>query len=626
VTAANTIAADDTVIGGDGTDTLNFGANAANLTTLVGISEFEVVEVNGAVTVTVNTANVTASGSTITINETGANAAVTVSAAVAAGSTVILGEAASYTLADGVNNRVTIADEADSDADGLVSDESTETVTLGTGNDIVTGSASQDTIVLDTGSSTINTLGGADDIQSTLANLDGFHTIDGGEGTDSLTIASDGDADVFVENQFTTITSIETLALAGNGNTLSLGAKADAAGFVTITGGAGVDNITVLSTFDNALTITGGGAADVIDASGSAAVLTYTAGTGNDVDTVTLGTGGSVLVLNDAADIVTLSTGDDSVTFSEAGSDDNAIDILIITNGALNSADTIAGGGGTDIIRTSGAVTLADADFTNVTTMETIDAATNNGALTITAGALAEAAGIATINSGTGADTVNASAYTGAVTISTGDGADTITGGAGGDTITSGDGNDSIDVTEADGVTAVDSIIFGSVAANGINTITGFETGSDTVTIDADDTEAGNGAGNVALTAAVVNSAAALSAGGAFDVTASVNTATDDVIELLGLNYSNGDLSSATDGSELLKLMSVDGATASAMTIDNASDKFFLLAYDGGNAYLYHAEDTDAGTAVEADEITLVGIFNGIAVGGIATADLLSDA
>ena len=190
ITGANTVAADDILEGGAGTDTLNYGANAADLTGLTTVTGFEVVEVNGAQTVTLDDENIDDAGGSVTINETGANAAVTVSAAVSAGKTVILGEAASYTLANVVGNRVTIADEADSDSDGLVSDESTETVTTSTTNtgSIITGSASQDTVALQssgTAAHNIN-LGGAADEITGMNNVGTDDVLEGGAGTDTL--------------------------------------------------------------------------------------------------------------------------------------------------------------------------------------------------------------------------------------------------------------------------------------------------------------------------------------------------------------------------------------------------------------------------------------------------------
>ena len=46
------------------------------------VSGFEVLQADGAVTATVSTANVTAAGGSITLNEAGTNAALTVNAAV----------------------------------------------------------------------------------------------------------------------------------------------------------------------------------------------------------------------------------------------------------------------------------------------------------------------------------------------------------------------------------------------------------------------------------------------------------------------------------------------------------------------------------------------------------------
>ena len=148
------------------------------------------VEVTGSDTVVVTTANVTAAGGSMTINETGADAAVTVSAAVAAGSTVILGEALSFTLSNNATG-VTIADEADgADAGTSVADESTETVTLGSTGNIVTGSASKDTIAFTastTGDHSIS-LGAADDTVTAAQLIAAGDTVVGGAGTDTLSL------------------------------------------------------------------------------------------------------------------------------------------------------------------------------------------------------------------------------------------------------------------------------------------------------------------------------------------------------------------------------------------------------------------------------------------------------
>ena len=71
---------------------------------------------------------------------------------------------------------------------------------------------------------------------------------------------------------------------------------------------------------------------------------------------------------------------------------------------------------------------------------------------------------------------------------------------------------------------------------------------------------------------------------------------------------------------ELLKgLSSVNVATGS-LTATTAGDDFYVVAYQGGNAYLYQVNN-DANTAVIASEISLVGVFNGVAAGAFAAGD-----
>ena len=437
ITGANTIGTDDVIEGGAGTDTLNFGANAADLSGLSTVTGFEIVEVNGAQTVTVDNENLSDAGGTITINETGANAAVTVNAVVTSG-TVILGEALSYTLGTG-NNTVTIADEADSDSDGAVSDETTETVTLGAGTNTITGSASQDVIA------------------TTIANLDGFNTINGAGSTDTIFVTDTG---TIVDNDFTGKTSIEVLDNDNVAITATLGAKASAAGLTTFTSGTANDTVTLDSGFTSSITV------DLSAGGANAVVLTAYTGTatitgGGGVDTVTAG-----------ANVITMAN-------AAAGAD-----VLVVGSGDLTSADTFGGGAGTDVIRLDEAATLVDADFTNVTATETLESSTNNVAMTVTLGAQAQEATLTDINGGTAVDTIDGSAMTTALDVDSGAGNDVVTGGsandnlngeAGDDTLRGGDGDDTIV-----GGAGNDTIVFEATAAlNGSDTLSTFTLAND---------------------------------------------------------------------------------------------------------------------------------------------------
>ena len=195
----------DTISAGAGTDTIVVGTNNLNLGTATNWTGYEVVETDGAGTVTVTDAVLALAGGSITLNETGADTAVTVNAAVAAGtSNVILGNAASFTLADVDGNRVTIADAADAAGDG-VGNDSTEVVTLSTTNtgSIVTGSASQDTVLArssGTAGHNVN-LGAANDTVNGANTLAADDTIVGGDGTDTIAFATNAAADLSALNK-----------------------------------------------------------------------------------------------------------------------------------------------------------------------------------------------------------------------------------------------------------------------------------------------------------------------------------------------------------------------------------------------------------------------------------------
>ena len=197
-------------------------------------------------------------------------------------------------------------------------------------------------------------------------------------------------------------------------------------------------------------------------------------------------------------------------------------------------------------------------------------------------------------------------------------GADSLVGGEGADTIVGGTGNDTITLTET--TAAADVVVLNAAATNGVDTIAGFAagTGADVLSVVGADTTATTAAGNNAVFA--TGAITQLTAAGAFSIAALSNTATDDVLELTGGNTTTADLSAATDGTELFKLLGTAGNAATSLTIDNNGDKLYLVAYDGGNAYVYHILGD---TSVEASDITLVAVLTGITAGDVASGDLI---
>ena len=581
----------DSITGGAGTDTLKATEAAAlNLTALNNLSGIDKVEVNGAQTVTLDDANVDQSDSdTVTVTETGTDADIILSAAVGAAYTVIIDNDGQTTTLAAVNNRVTLSTTADSDSDGLTSDETGETLVLGTGDDIVTGGGSIDTITLGSGTANVQAGAGNDIINVATANLTGFNVVNGGDGTDVLNLTN---ASTVVDNDFTDKTSIETLTFANAAHTVTLGSKAQATGIVTVTGNADVDTITLDSGYTGSVTISTAAGADIIDLSSSSATVTFTSAAG--VDTITAGSGALTITDTGAgADIVIMGAG--TLTATTLGADD---DILRITNGQLTSADTAAGGAGSDLIQLTAAATLVDADFTNITLFEEIESDTNNVALTLTGGAEFVGSGISTVTGGTANDIIDLSAVTTATAITAvlGNGTNSYKGTAGVDTVTGGTGADTIEGGKgADiltGGNGSDTYVFASTGAlNGIDVLAAnFVVADDKLDFSA----FGLTNGEVYNNASVVE-----------------HDGTDDIVitnKLVHLATANGGVAAADTASEVAALIEGIG---DAMELASGGKAIILAGDDSAataGATIWYVDDTLDGTngTVSATDVVAV--------------------
>ena len=82
-------------------------------------------------------------------------------------------------------------------------------------------------------------------------------------------------------------------------------------------------------------------------------------------------------------------------------------------------------------------------------------------------------------------------------------------------------------------------------------------------------------------------------------------------------------MSLSTNGSELLKaLTSGDAAdTYTGITAAAAGNKCYLLAYQGGKAYLYFASDADSNGAIVASEIALIATLDGVGADALTAAN-----
>lgn len=292
-------------------------------------------------------------------------------------------------------------------------------------NITLTSGAGNDTIIMGDTSTTKYTVtsGDGDDLiqVASMASLTAgtalapADKVDGGAGNDTLEFTSTSAAQTITDANFLGtaaaspfVKNIETLKFSDKaGHSVTLGTNAMASGITTVDTSAVTSGTSTInfSAYTKNGSVIGGDSIEAVTA-------------GKGVDTLTLG------------------AGDDTVSITTAG---------------WTSADTIDGGDGTDTITVSDSSIVADALFTNITSVEklVLAGATSVGKdQTVTVGDLANTSGLGEINASTATKnvTIDASGITNDLTITTGTGADKITAGAGNNTITAGSGADTIKI------------------------------------------------------------------------------------------------------------------------------------------------------------------------------------
>ncbi|MEA5413652.1 beta strand repeat-containing protein [Synechococcus sp. BA-132 BA5] len=302
----------------------------------------------------------------------------------------------------------------------------------------VDGGSESDSLILarDTTNDVVTvTSAGAGSISSggtSIGSFTNFESIDLGSGSDTLTYASYGSAVSL------TLDSISS----GTGTTTTGGAtgfSGTISGFETVVGSGSSDTL-IASAADNTLNLTGDNQGTVdelsfssfesVDLAGDDDTAQFTSGDslsgtlagGDGIDTLDYSAYGTAVVVNLATGTATAtggisgfetvlgSSGNDTITASTSG-DVNLLgnggnDTFNLTVAGLTSGDTIGGGDGSDRIVFTNAGTINDAQFTNVSSVESV---TLTGVTTINLGSEANEAGIATVTTGTGATTVNSS-------------------------------------------------------------------------------------------------------------------------------------------------------------------------------------------------------------------------
>lgn len=322
LTLTNIKATNVSVTGGAGNDSFDFGAGfdaSSGADSVNGGSGIDTLKITASGTVgdaaftqatSVETLNITAGGSGVTLDAKAGAAGITTVTEATGNNSLNL------TVGSGFTNALTVE-------------------LSGTGGD--TGDK------VDAAAATVNLT-----VKSTLANLGANDTITGGSGTgtvDTLVLTAGGTGNATGVSHFETITFVANGASGGELTNIAV---------------ASGETLTI-----DAAALTNTGAAVKLDASGATGKLVVTGGAGND--TIFSGSGNDVIMGGDGNDSINAGAGNDSLM----GGSGN--DTFTFASGALSSGDTIDGGDGTgDTLVLANGETITSAMFTNVTNVENL--------------------------------------------------------------------------------------------------------------------------------------------------------------------------------------------------------------------------------------------------------------
>ena len=486
----------------------------------------------------------------------------------------------------------------------LVVDASSNTsgITITGGTKIknnITGSQASDTLTGGTLNDTFNY--SSDALLFTSDNVM-YDSITGGAGNaDILNVGGSSAFEIVALDSFAKMSGVERItagASATGGLSITLGTSAETAGITNIniaSGGSTSNTVSVAAYTSTGVSITGD--------SGAASTLTGGAGAdsitgGSAADNITGGAGNDRITAAGGADTLSGGLGDDTFVFS--------------TVAHFNSTGivpaSIAGGDGTDTISitaSTGGWTLANTEvWTVVTSVETLTAAANSGAISISLDSTAWAAGLRTVD--ISADTATAAVSnvidadeitTGPMVLKGGADEDSIKGGSGADTITGGDGVDTLV-----GGGGNDVYVFASTADLNDNDAITFVPANDKL-----DFSAFLGSGYTVLGASGIDTSITAISG-----TSDVNIASkivlieeangtadyDTVAEIFAAIDGSGDMMALSSGKAVI-IRQVDGAANSS----NSADALIF--------YIDTARDGASG--LSAEDIVIVGTLTDMA-------------
>ena len=209
----------------------------------------------------------------------------------------------------------------------------------------------------------------------------------------------------------------------------------------------------------------------------------------------------------------------------------------------------------------------------------------------------------------------NITTNSGADAITTGDGTDTVNAGLGIDNITFGDGAKTLNITftTAQAVTANRKIV------------TGFDAETDSLDLNGTAFSALGAGGNDNITAggAAANEFTSQTTAGSITVADPVA-----VIEFAfefssGVDLDSGAANSLSGVNLLSALGAATGTTAGTITTAGNDEDLVLIAYQDGDALIYHGNGAGTNTALVGSEISLIAILQGVGVGDLSVADII---
>jgi Ca2+-binding RTX toxin-like protein len=363
---------DDTVDGGDGTDTLSvLAANIASASTptTYRVTNIETIAITDALASAGAYTPANTSATATRLNVTGATdnagATITIGAALSAGNATITGPAGAFTIALGASlatnssgilnsgSTLTINDTGSATTDALTITNSaaqTGSGNLNVYNSQVLAIGGYETVTINTGSVS----GGATNVLGTI-------TVTGDVGGTAAETVNFSGANVVTAGVITAdIINASALTAAGTSSapTFSMTTASTA---TTITGSAGID--TLLGSLTSASSVDGGAGNDTV--TGGAAADTLLGGAGQD--TIDGAAGNDSLLGGDGNDSITAGTGNDYID-GGAGND------RLILAANLASGDVILGGDGTDTLSITGSSTAPTAaQATGVSGVENLE-------------------------------------------------------------------------------------------------------------------------------------------------------------------------------------------------------------------------------------------------------------